>query len=58
MLIALVEVFAAVFVWLELIVRGAAIYIAVLFFPVVLAASIWPALARGPGASAGCCCCS
>ena len=46
MLIALVEVFAAIFVWLELIVRNAAIYIAVLFFPVALAASIWPA-ARG-----------
>ena len=30
--------------WLELIVREAAIYIAVLFFPVALAASIWPAL--------------
>ncbi len=48
-LIALVEVFAALFVWLELIVRDAAIYIAVLFFPVVLAASIWPALASWPG---------
>ena len=33
MLIALVEVFAAIFVWLELIVRDAAIYLAVLFFP-------------------------
>ena len=48
-LIALVEVFAALFVWLELIVRDAAIYIAVLFFPVVLAASIWPALGSWPG---------
>ena len=48
-LIALVEVFAALFVWLELIVRDAAIYIAVLFFPVALAASIWPALAAWPG---------
>ena len=43
-LIALVEMFFAFDVLLELIVRDAAIYIAVLFFPVVLAASIWPAL--------------
>ena len=48
-LIALVEVFAAVFVWLELIVRDAAIYLAVLFFPVALAAAIWPALHAWPG---------
>ena len=48
-LIALIEVFAAVFVWLELIVRNAAIYVAVLFFPVALAAAIWPALASWPG---------
>ena len=48
MLIALVEVFASLFVWLELVVRGAAIYLAVLFFPVVLAAAIWPALASWP----------
>jgi hypothetical protein len=47
-LIALVEVFAAVFVWLELIVRDAAIYVAVLLFPVGLAASIWPALGAWP----------
>jgi hypothetical protein len=44
-LIAIVEVIGALFVWLELIVRNAAIYIAVLFFPVALAASIWPPLA-------------
>jgi type IV secretion system protein TrbL len=43
-LIALVEVFGALFVWLELIVRNAAIYLAALFFSAVLAASIWPAL--------------
>ena len=43
-LIALVEMFFTFDVLLELIVRDAAIYIAVLFFPVVLAASIWPAL--------------
>ncbi len=49
MLIALIEVFAAIFVWLELIVRDAAIYVAVLFFPVALAAAIWPALGAWPG---------
>ena len=49
MLIALIEVFAAIFVWLELIVRNAAIYMAVLFFPVALAAAIWPALSAWPG---------
>ena len=48
-LIALVEVFAALFVWLELIVRNAAIYVAVLFFPVALAAAIWPPLSAWPG---------
>jgi hypothetical protein len=48
-LIAAVELFAAVFVWLELIVRNAAIYIAVLFLPVTLAAAIWPALSAWPG---------
>jgi hypothetical protein len=48
MLIALVEVFAAIFVWLELIVRDAAIYLAVLFFPAALAAAVWPALASWP----------
>ena len=48
MVIAIVELFAAVFVWLELIVRNAAIYIAVLFFPAALAAAIWPALQSWP----------
>ena len=48
-LIAAFEVFAAVFVWLELIVRNAAIYVAVLFFAAALAAAIWPALASWPG---------
>jgi hypothetical protein len=49
MLIALVEVLAAALVWIELVVRGAAIYLAVLFFPVALAAAIWPALGSWPG---------
>ncbi len=48
-IIALVEVFAAIFVWLELIVRNAAIYVAVLFFAVTLAAAIWPVLSSWPG---------
>ena len=47
--IAMIEVFAALFVWLELIVRNAGIYVAVLFFPVTLAAAIWPALNTWPG---------
>ena len=42
MLMAIVQVIAGVIVWLELAVRNAAIYLAVLFFPVALAASIWP----------------
>ncbi len=45
MLMAIVQVIAGVLVWLELAVRNAAIYLAVLFFPVALAASIWPNLA-------------
>ena len=48
-LIALVEVIGALAVWVELIVRNAAIYIAVLFFPVALAAGIWRPLAGWPG---------
>ncbi len=45
MLMAIIQMIAGVIVWLELAVRNAAIYLAVLFFPVALAASIWPALA-------------
>ncbi|MGI8558970.1 MAG: hypothetical protein ACR2ND_11810 [Solirubrobacteraceae bacterium] len=45
MLMASIQVIAGVIVWLELAVRNAAIYLAVLFFPVALAASIWPNLA-------------
>jgi hypothetical protein len=48
-IIALVEVFAAIFVWIELIVRNAAIYVAVLFFAAALAAAIWPVLSAWPG---------
>jgi hypothetical protein len=45
MLMAIIQVIAGVIVWLELAVRNAAIYLAVLFLPVALAASIWPSLA-------------
>jgi hypothetical protein len=48
-LIAAIETVSAFDVWVELIVRGAAIYLAVLFFPVTLAAGIWPALGAWPG---------
>jgi hypothetical protein len=43
-IIALFELIAGLLVWVELIVRDAAIYVAVLFFPVALAAAVWPAL--------------
>jgi hypothetical protein len=45
MLMAIIQVIAGVIVWLELAVRNAAVYLAVLFFPIALAASIWPNLA-------------
>ena len=45
MLMAVLQVIAGVIVWIELAVRNAAIYLTVLFFPVALAASIWPTLA-------------
>jgi len=48
-LIALLEVLGALAVWLELIVRNGVIYIAVLFFPVALAAAIWRPLSGWPG---------
>lgn len=41
---ALVQVLAGIAVWLELLIRQAVIYVAVLFMPLALAASIWPAL--------------
>ncbi|MBS1893591.1 MAG: hypothetical protein JST59_20005, partial [Actinobacteria bacterium] len=39
---AIVGAFAAFFVWLELVMRDAAIYAVSLFMPLALAASIWP----------------
>ncbi len=44
MLMAVVQIFTGLVVWVELAVRNAAIYLAVLFFPVALAASVWPSL--------------
>ncbi|WP_217923135.1 type IV secretion system protein [Miltoncostaea oceani] len=41
--LALFIAIAAVFVWIELVLRAAAIYIAVMFLPLFLAAMIWPA---------------
>jgi hypothetical protein len=41
---ALVEVVIAVLLWIELLFRDAAIYVAVLFFPFTLAVAIWPRL--------------
>ncbi len=41
---ALVEVVVAVLLWIELLFRDAAIYVAVLFFPFTLAMAIWPRL--------------
>jgi DNA processing protein len=43
-LVSLFMVFAALVVWLELIVREAAIYLSVLFLPIGFATYIWPAL--------------
>ena len=43
-LFAIVQVIAGIAVWLELLLRQAGIYVAVLFMPAALAASIWPAL--------------
>src|SRR4051812_36338914 len=41
-LFAFFQVIAGLLVWIEMLLRSAAIYIAVLFLPAALAASIWP----------------
>lgn len=41
-LAAIIGAFAAFFVWVELLMRDAAIYVVALFMPLALAASIWP----------------
>jgi hypothetical protein len=43
---ALAVVFGAVMVWIELLVRAAALYVAVLFLPLALASLAWPAIAH------------
>jgi hypothetical protein len=39
-------VFGAVLVWIELLIRSAAVYVAVLFLPLALASLAWPAIAH------------
>lgn len=46
LLVALVVVLGAISIWLELLLRAAAIYIAVLFLPVGFAAMVWPSAMR------------
>ncbi len=43
-IVGLVATFVGLLLWIELLVRDAAIVLAVLFLPVALAASIWPSL--------------
>ena len=43
---ALAVVFGAVLLWVELLVRAAAVYVAVLFLPLALASLAWPAIAH------------
>ena len=42
----LAVVFGAVMVWIELLIRGAAVYVTVLFLPLALASLAWPAIAH------------
>ena len=39
---AVITAFAALFVWIELLMRDAAVYVVALFMPLAIAASIWP----------------
>ena len=43
-LFAVIQVIAGIAVWIEMLLRQAGIYVAVLFMPAALAASIWPPL--------------
>ena len=45
-MVASLVVIGAVTLWLELLVRGAAIYVAVLFLPLALASLVWPAISH------------
>lgn len=42
----LLVAFGALLVWIELLIRASAIYVAVLFLPLVLSGLLWPATAR------------
>jgi hypothetical protein len=42
----LVVVFGALMVWIELLIRAASVYVAVLFLPLALASLAWPAIAH------------
>ena len=44
LLLAALAVVAGIILWVELLLRSAAIYVGVLFLPLALACSIWPAL--------------
>jgi len=44
LIFAIMVLLASIAVWVELILRNAVIYVAVLFLPITLAASVWPAL--------------
>lgn len=46
LVVAALVILAAVFVWLELVVRSAAVYVAVFFLPLALAGLVWPATAH------------
>ncbi len=43
---SLAVVFGAVMVWIELLIRSAAVYVAVLFLPMALASLAWPAISH------------
>ena len=46
LLIALLIAVAAFVLWLELLIRAAAVYVAVLFLPLALATLVWPAVSH------------
>lgn len=46
LIVGLLITFASFTLWIELLVRSAAVYVAVLFLPIVLAATVWPAIAH------------
>ncbi|MDQ6839920.1 MAG: hypothetical protein M3137_16735 [Actinomycetota bacterium] len=46
LVVAVAVIVGALFVWLELVVRSAAVYVAVFFLPLALAGRVWPATAH------------